>query len=1049
MRLKRIAAWGLAITMALGLDIPGVNAAGGVIDTTLPAATADSKTEQIRIATEEQKLPGTDRTFFDENDDIYDWFNVSGYAADGVRDRSEYYDEFVANGKKNTGKYVVVHEDGYIHKTTDEYKTTEEWNKLEEPEKSNYTFKSAEAQFIDAFDTSPKVIQVDAEELELGYLFLQKNGMAGGPITQVTDKENPITSPVLMETGLSDLNLYSHLTIFSTTGCIIRHAGINLNSCNDVIIRNFQFEGMYEWDEPSYNKGGYDSHKRFGWCNLTCNNSNDIWVDHCTFGFAFDGNIDLKNGSSVSVTWCRFGEQDLSTGSDDLNNLPTWNKSTGSELWKNILYMEECYQEYLKTGDTKKYFAEYASLRGTNGNGATPLEILNYAAFHSKVHLVGSGDKDFYTNVNEKISLGFNKYTRVIQRMPMVRSGNGHMYNCIVDNTEFQKSVKAIQDKGVKCAHFYSGYVSVNNARNGASIGTDTSIFKEVSPNCGGETQKLTGGTQPGWETINDVMINHNLTVNSKVSIDGKEYTGSSWDSNGENLFNRKWTWNDRSSIGDWKWSKWEGLDDFLNEGALDTNKIAAAILAYKGNLYRNYYVGQYELEYSYKCFNLDKVETMLEEYGGVQKSGLYGKDETPYDYIQPYNSKTMSDTYTMKVTINTNGGTLTQKSEDIYYLKAGETFTLPTKEDEIERYGYELINWKKVVTYYGENGQPEYEDLLAGEDGTVTITAPMDGWTEATYYAFWDIKTWKVTFDSMGGTPIDAVIYVKHSRQIRNAESGAIPTETPTKDGAEFLGWYKYTPETQTFGTSKISATTSITADTVFYAKWNNTITFNTDDGTPIADMKVNSGKTILETDSKFANPEKEGFAFVGWYTDENFTKPFDPKTDKVMDPMTLYAKFALIVTVSFDTGIEDEVIDSIEVVSGETGSAIQAVEPPKATDDAIEFGGWYYDEEFEEPFDPEAKITEDITLHAKWVRKQEEEKRRLGDVNGDKKINSFDALAVLQYAARIPLSEEEFNSDYADVDGNEKINQLDALGILQYAAGAIKDFSELQQQE
>lgn len=58
-----------------------------------------------------------------------------------------------------------------------------------------------------------------------------------------------------------------------------------------------------------------------------------------------------------------------------------------------------------------------------------------------------------------------------------------------------------------------------------------------------------------------------------------------------------------------------------------------------------------------------------------------------------------------------------------------------------------------------------------------------------------------------------------------------------------------------------------------------------------------------------------------------------------------------------------------------------------------------------------------------------------RLGDVNGDNKINATDALGVLSYAAGI--REPGFITSAADVNKDTKINSFDALEILSYAAG------------
>mgnify|MGYP004492526327 FL=1 len=66
-------------------------------------------------------------------------------------------------------------------------------------------------------------------------------------------------------------------------------------------------------------------------------------------------------------------------------------------------------------------------------------------------------------------------------------------------------------------------------------------------------------------------------------------------------------------------------------------------------------------------------------------------------------------------------------------------------------------------------------------------------------------------------------------------------------------------------------------------------------------------------------------------------------------------------------------------------------------------------------------------------------ETKFNKGDVSLDGKVNSYDALQVLQYSTGlITISPTQIS--LGDVDGNSKINSVDALNILQYVVGIKK---------
>ena len=66
-------------------------------------------------------------------------------------------------------------------------------------------------------------------------------------------------------------------------------------------------------------------------------------------------------------------------------------------------------------------------------------------------------------------------------------------------------------------------------------------------------------------------------------------------------------------------------------------------------------------------------------------------------------------------------------------------------------------------------------------------------------------------------------------------------------------------------------------------------TITFISNDGTPVAPQNVNAGEKLAKPTPA---PTKEGFTFDGWYEDSTFSKEFDFNTP-ITNSMTLYAKW------------------------------------------------------------------------------------------------------------------------------------------------------------
>lgn len=247
---------------------------------------------------------------------------------------------------------------------------------------------------------STKVIEV-MNDLNLGYKEVEDSARTG-PLRAASA---PLLHPTLVATGVGLLDIQDKdgLTIFSTVGATIRHATFNIKRSRNVIIRNLRFDELWEWDEAS--KGDYDKQ---GWDFLTIDmDSDDIWVDHCTFTKAYDGIVDVKGGSrNVTISWSEFlGD----SGAED------------SFVRRQIDALENDPSATM-----------YAFLRA---NGFSPDDIVAIERPQKKGHLLGANELD-PDNAVLAVTLHHNLYRNMQDRMPRLRAGNAHAYSLYIDNSE-------------------------------------------------------------------------------------------------------------------------------------------------------------------------------------------------------------------------------------------------------------------------------------------------------------------------------------------------------------------------------------------------------------------------------------------------------------------------------------------------------------------------------------------------------------------------------------------------------------------------------------
>ncbi|MFF2179474.1 InlB B-repeat-containing protein [Lysinibacillus sp. NPDC058147] len=144
---------------------------------------------------------------------------------------------------------------------------------------------------------------------------------------------------------------------------------------------------------------------------------------------------------------------------------------------------------------------------------------------------------------------------------------------------------------------------------------------------------------------------------------------------------------------------------------------------------------------------------------------------------------------------------------------------------------------------------------------------------------------SYKVTFDSNGGSEVPSQT-VGYNDLVK-------ASTTPVREGHQFIGWFKDAELKNVWDFAK----DRVTADITLYAKWTKDnvsegsyiVTFDSDGGSKVPSQTV-AYKALVKVPSK---PTKEGYIFIGWYKNKDFTKAWDFAKDVVTEDLTLYARW------------------------------------------------------------------------------------------------------------------------------------------------------------
>ena len=226
------------------------------------------------------------------------------------------------------------------------------------------------------------------------------------------------------------------------------------------------------------------------------------------------------------------------------------------------------------------------------------------------------------------------------------------------------------------------------------------------------------------------------------------------------------------------------------------------------------------------------------------------------------------------------------------------------TKPEQPVREGYVFEGWFSGETQF---------DFAAAITGDVTLTAK------------WSPRGYSISYVLGGGANAAG------NPSGYTVESDTITLGAPTREGYTFAGWY----DAEENGNLVTQIAAGSKGNITLYAAWQANsfeVDFVANGGTlDGADtQKVTAGGTVA-----YAEPVRENYLFVGWFTDEALTVRYDFKTP-VTGNLTLYAKWRLqvvtgvtengtVVTVSSDAGFDDGTqLHFVEVTDEDTvGSA------------------------------------------------------------------------------------------------------------------------------
>ena len=275
---------------------------------------------------------------------------------------------------------------------------------------------------------------------------------------------------------------------------------------------------------------------------------------------------------------------------------------------------------------------------------------------------------------------------------------------------------------------------------------------------------------------------------------------------------------------------------------------------ATSGNSIYGWAIGVYKV----KSLTISGAPVINRIYLAENRSITVGEDgltyETPIEihcakYPAPVTGANDTD-YSSKFTPKSSFYEIINAKDNVVLFTKAATVTYTDGVD-----GEEIFTDQTHNTYLGQptpafNGTPQrtgytfagwYTDT--GYTTEYNFSTPVTG--NLTLYAKWTVNQYTITFDTDGGSAVDAIT--------QDYGTAITAPENPTKTGYTFNGWDTTIPNTMP------------AEDMTIKAKWTvnqYTITFDTDGGSEVASITQDYGTAVTPPQ----DPTKTGYTFNGW---------------------------------------------------------------------------------------------------------------------------------------------------------------------------------------